>query len=114
MKITVDSTYVLADEFKAFDRDYYTMYGYEAMLNFYDEIDPNMELDVIAICCEWDEFGNDCCLSFDDMLSDYGYLLDDEDEELEFEEKIKRIAEALEDDHNVITLSNGNYLVYCG
>lgn len=111
MKITVDSTFMFADAFRDMDRDYYSMDGYAALLSFYDEIDENMELDVIAICCEWNEYGNDCTLSFDDMLSDYGYLLDDEMEDDEMEDKITAIVDELENKTTVIELDNGNYLV---
>ena len=111
MKITVNSTFMFADVFRDMDRDYYSYDGYATLLNFYDEIDENMELDVIAICCDWDEYGNGCTLSFDDLLADKGYLLDDELEELEFDEKIDAIVEELENRTTVIHLDNGNYLV---
>ena len=54
MKITVD-TYDMKRKFEAYGRDYYTIKGLETILDFYNEIDENIEFDVIAICCECSE-----------------------------------------------------------
>lgn len=39
------------------NRDYYTFEGLESLLNYYNEIDENMEFDCIAICCDCTEYG---------------------------------------------------------
>ena len=49
---TINSAYALQEIFKDWNRDYYTIEAYETMLEFYDSIDVNRELDVIAICGE--------------------------------------------------------------
>ena len=59
------------------DRDYYSVNGLDALLEYYDEIDENMEFDPIAICCDCTEYGeHGAARSFSDMINDYGYLLD--------------------------------------
>ena len=84
MKITINSAYEMQAKFKEYDRDYFSVEGYEALLNYYDEIDPDMELDVIAICCGWHEYGtNDttrAAFDLEDLFNSYGYLLDDTEE----------------------------------
>ena len=44
-------------EFKKFDRDYFSLDGYQAILDFFDECDCGKatDLDVIAICCDFSE-----------------------------------------------------------
>ena len=55
MKKTFFNGYDLKEEFVNYERDYFSLDGYDALLNFYDEIDENMELDVISICGECTE-----------------------------------------------------------
>ena len=47
--------YDLQQEFVKMGRDYYSLDGYQAMLDLFDEVGNNTELDVIAICCEFNE-----------------------------------------------------------
>lgn len=75
MKITVDAS-IMKEYFVNCDRDYYTMEALETLVNWYDEIDEDMEFDPIAICCEWKEYGYTPCLTWNDLMSDYGYMLD--------------------------------------
>lgn len=44
-------------EFKKYDRDYFSLDGYQAILDFFDECDCGKatDLDVIAICCDFSE-----------------------------------------------------------
>ena len=105
MKMTMTAA-MMKEIFVNYDRDYYTVSGLEALLNFYDEIDENMEFDPIAICCDCSEFGEHCTLSFDDMINDYGYIMDCENFTAE------ELAEALEDHTTVLHVENGNYIVF--
>lgn len=106
MKMTVDAG-MMKEMFKNWNRDYYTYEGCETLLEFYDEIDENIEFDVIAICCDWNEYGETPCLKWKDFISDYGYLLEDEETaEMTDDEKINTIIEKLEDKTTVIKLSN--------
>lgn len=105
MKMTVDANMAL-EMFRSWDCDYFTYEALETLLNYYDEIDPNIEFDVIAICCEWDEYGDTPCLTWKDFLSDYDYILKDIDgaEELPEDEKIEAIIDELENRTTVIKL----------
>lgn len=73
MKKTL-TAYDLKEAFVEANRDYYSFDGLEALLDYYDEIDENMELDVIAICCDCTEYGDDIICTFQDLVNDYGYL----------------------------------------
>ena len=82
MKTTVD-IYDMKKKFIELDRDYYTFDGLEALLDYYDQVDENMEFDPIAICCDCTEYGDgkmvNAVLSFDDLVNDYGYLYPSEE-----------------------------------
>lgn len=120
MKITVD-VYDMKERFVAMDRDYYTFEGLESLLDYYDEIDENMELDVIAICCDCTEYGEGAVCSFDDLINEYGYkypveewLEDNALEENKFNKDlyIDSLIERLEDETTVLHVANGNYIVF--
>lgn len=110
MKITVD-VYDMKERFVAMDRDYYTFEGLESLLDFYNEIDENMELDVIAICCDCTEYGEGAACSFDDLISEYGYKYPVE-EWLDNDLYIDSLVERLEDETTVLHVANGNYIVF--
>ena len=125
--MTIDAG-IMQEMFRNYDRDYYSFSGYETLLDYYDEIDENMELDVIAICCDCSEYGENCTLSFDDMINDYGHMYtfeewkedvfiddDDDDDEMGEDEKedyIKALIECLESYTAVLHVPNGNYIVF--
>lgn len=44
---TINSAYALQKIFKDWNRDYYSIEAYETMLQFYDSIDENMELEFV-------------------------------------------------------------------
>ena len=102
--MTIDAG-MAQEMFKNYDRNYYTYEALETLLEWYDEIDPDMEFDVISICCEWDEYGETPCLDYDDLISDYGYLLKGEKLYQDKEDKIEEIIEELEERTTVIKLS---------
>lgn len=120
MKITVDVN-DMKERSEALDRDYYTYEGLEALLDYYDEIDENMEFDAIAICCDCTEYGEGAACSFDDLVNEYGYKypveewLEDEGlEENEFDndEYMTALVERLEYETTVLHVPNGNYIVF--
>lgn len=120
MKITVDVN-DMKERFEALDRDYYTYEGLEALLDYYDEIDENMEFDAIAICCDCTEYGDGAACSLEDLKNEYGYkypveewLEDNALEENEFDndEYIAALVERLEDETTVLHVPNGNYIVF--
>lgn len=111
MKMTIDAG-IAQEMFRNYDRNYYTHEALETLLEWYDNIDPDAEFDVISICCKWNEYGETPCLSWKDFVSDYGYLLSveewEENNEQEYNEDlyIDSLIEALEDKTVVLRLSN--------
>lgn len=102
----------MQNDFNSHGREnYFSDEGLEAIDNYYTEV----EFDVVAICCDWNEYGDGVVLGFDDFISDFGYLIDNEEveelEEKEKKEKIDAIFETLEDKTYCIELENGNILV---
>lgn len=102
--------------FERYDRDYYSIEGIEAIIDYYDEIDENMEFDVIAICCDCHEYGEGCALSFSDMISDYEAMVMDDYADTWYDmddgEKTSAIIAELERNTTVLHVSNGNYIVF--
>ena len=118
MKKTLD-VYDMKEEFEAAGRDYYTYEGLEALLAYYDEIDENMELDVIAICCDCTEYGDGAACSLSDLVSEYGYKytvsewMDDTGaDEYDEAEYIEALTSELENYTVVLPVRNGNYIVF--
>lgn len=107
MKITVD-TAMMKEYFVNWNRDYYTFEALETLLEYYDEVNPDMELDVIAICCDWNEYGNTPCLKWNDFISDYKHLLEDEEnvDNMTDEEKKDCLIEKLEEFTIIYRLSD--------
>lgn len=119
MKMTVNA-WTMKRTFEECDRDYYSMNGIDALLEYYDEIDENMEFDPVAICCDCTEYGgHGASCDFSDLVNDYGYLLnrdewmeenalDEYDEDL----YIDALVEVLEDHTTVLSVCNGNKIVF--
>ena len=67
----------LQKEFKSYDRDYYSLDGYQAILDLFEEIGDSQELDVIAICCDFTE------LEPNEIIDEYGIEIEDDEDEME-------------------------------
>lgn len=115
------NVYDMKDEFVKMNRDYYSFSGLKALLEFYNEINENMELNCIAICCDCTEYGEGAAYSFSDLINDYGYnytveeYKEDNDIETSEYDEIEYIAalvEVLECYTTVLKCSNGNYIVF--
>lgn len=89
--------------FREMNRNYFSPEGYDYLFEMFDDL--NMELDVIAICCDYVEHGDD-----EELLSEYGYMLDSCDEQ-DRDKRIEMLVERLEDATFLVRLSNGGYLV---
>lgn len=118
MKKTID-VYDMKEAFEAAGRDYYTYEGLEMLLGFYNEIDENAELDVIAICCDCTEYGEGAACSLSDLIDDYGYkypvaewMQDTGADEYDENEYIAALADELENHTIVFHVCNGNYIVF--
>ena len=73
---TINTARELRQEFISYDRDKYTYEAYQAIIEYFNEFD-NIELDVIAICCDFNES------SVDDIISDYSIYIENEDSKLD-------------------------------
>ena len=104
MKKEINSS-AFIDEFHAYKR--YDQFGYEALNALYDyfeEIDPDMELDVIAICCEYSVD------SWEDIASNY----DIDVEGLDESEAIDAVRDYLERNTTIVAeLKSPGMFVYC-
>lgn len=110
MKMTINNGMMLRELMIKCSRDYYSPAGYDALLGCYDEINPDMELDPVAICCDCTEYGEDVTCSIADMFADYGYLVEDEYEDND--DRLAALVDALEHETTVLELDNGNYIVF--
>ena len=107
MKITIDGMYA-KHMMRDWGRDYFTTTARDTIIEYYDEVDENTEFDPVAICCEWNEYGEGSALTINDFMNDYGYLLDDEDED---KKTVDRLLEIIEDHTYVTRLDNDNILL---
>ena len=76
MKTTISHASEFRDAFRRYGRD--DQFSYEALnmlYEYFEDVDPDMELDVIAICCEYSED------TLEDIANNYGIDLVDVDEE---------------------------------
>lgn len=91
--------YDLQKEFAKMDRDYFSLSGYDALINLFDETGVNTELDVIAICCEFTES------TPDDIRENYSNL-----DKIADADDISDLMDALNYYTIAILLDNGNIL----
>lgn len=121
MIIKVDA-WDLHDYMRRMNRDYWSFAGIAALLDYYDSIDPDYEMDCIAICCEFTEYGTDgACFSFDDFIKAYNeyypeneYRDDngmDDTDDIDTQEYAAAIAEKLEEYTTIIIADNDNIIV---
>lgn len=47
--------YDLREEFISYNRDKFSIEGYEAIIDYFDEFEEQKSLDVMAICCDFVE-----------------------------------------------------------
>jgi hypothetical protein len=56
MKLTIDTAGEFRDQFARCGRkDQFSYEGLELLFDYFEDCDPDMELDVIAICCDYVE-----------------------------------------------------------
>lgn len=112
MVYKIDGSY-MKKILQEWDRDYFSVSGCDALADFYDEINgENFEFDPVAVCCDCNEYGENAALSFDDMLNDYGYILEDAEDVEDDTDKISALVEELESRTTVLHVPNGNYIVF--
>ena len=111
MVVTINSAYDLCDYFRKWNRDYFSIDGYQYFLDFYPE---SHELDIPSICEEWTEYGNLSMFDFHDLVTEYGYMYPLEDtvyEDETDEDYLKELARVLDRRTLIIWLDNGDILL---
>ncbi len=87
MKLSIDNASEFRNQFVAYNRDNFSCQGYELLFDHFEEIDPDMVLDVIAICCDYNEDNPD------DIIANYSIDVEGMDED----EKIDAVRDYLND-----------------
>lgn len=78
----------------------FTVAGRRALFEMFEELSPDMELDPIAVCCDFTEYE-----SLEEWKQDYGYTPYDEDEDDE------DALQYLRDQTLVLELANGGLVI---
>ena len=109
MQKTITS-YDFEQEFRNADR--YDQFGYEALYALYDyfeELDPNMELDVISICCDYSVD------SWQDIAEQYSIdITDSEGNAMDEDDAIDAVRDYLNNNTCIVAeLKSPGMFVYC-
>jgi hypothetical protein len=89
----------------------FTREGLRALFEYLEEyeesINEELELDVISLCCEFAEYAN-----YEELIQDYGYLLEREDEQTQ-EEYNEALLEELQGHTQVVIINEdeGHYII---
>lgn len=103
MNITIDNASQFRDQFQHMGRK--DQFSYEALgllFDYFEELSPDMALDVIAVCCEYAE-----SMPLE-ILSDYGIELNEEEKE----DAIPAVIEYLENHTSIIGITDSGSIVY--
>ena len=104
MKQTIDTASQFRDEFHKMGRaNQFSYAGLEMLFDFLEEVDPDAELDVIAICCDYSED------SPESIANDYSIDIEDMDEG----EILDAVTEYLEHNSTVIGKTDAGNIVFC-
>lgn len=99
--VEINSEYELKKRLEGTNCDDFSLSGLKTIMDYINEfytVTP-YKFNVCEFGCEFDEYSTavGSTLDLDDLINDYGYLLDDEDEEDEDMETWERVARAIED-----------------
>ncbi len=100
----INSEYELKKRLEGTNCDDFSLFGLKTIMNYINEcytVTP-YKFNICEFGSEFDEYSNaaDSTLDLDDLINDYGYLLDDEDDEDDEDddtETWERVARAIED-----------------
>ena len=108
MKQTIQNASQFRDEFRQCGRA--DQFSYEAtnlLFDYFEEVDPDYDLDVIAICCEYSEE------SASDIARNYGIDLNDCDpEDSDYEEQCAAAVRAYLEAHTSVVGVTPSGIVY--
>lgn len=100
--ITIDNAYELKRRFEEANRDYFSVTACEALIEEFEALGENVELDIVAICCDYTE------AEPEDIYNDYENLEDiaeTKDEDGDIDEDA--LIDALNYHTYAIKLNNG-------
>ena len=90
--------------FHAHDRDdQFSYVGKRALFDYLDDLGGQIELDVIALCCDYIE------MPVDDIIADYSIQIDDDSDE---DAKLERVMDYLNDKTAVIGETNPGVILF--
>lgn len=111
MKTTVN-IYDFRDAFKNRNRDNFSYEGYELLFDYLEDIDPDMELDVIGICCDFSESdAYELIESYSIDLGEYAGV-DTETDENARDAVLAIVRGFLEDEGALVGVTDNNTFVY--
>ena len=111
---TIDNGWHLSRVFKECGRaDQFSRQAFEALHEYYDEFHESIELDVVGICCDWCEYDLETLEhDFDEVKDALAELRADDARDADDPSDMEvAIHEAMSDDHFVISVGGGNWLV---
>jgi hypothetical protein len=92
------------DAFRACGRaDQFSYEGLGILFDYLEEIDPDFDLDVIALCCDYSED------SPEDIAESYGIDLPEDQDEIEHKEIVRDYL----DNHTSVVGETPNGFIYC-
>jgi hypothetical protein len=95
------------DAFASYSRDNFSYEGYEILFNYFEEADPDMELDVVAIDCGY------CESTFEEFAEQYDIEVDEDIEDLDDrEEELKSLVIDFVTDQGSLVGVTGSTVVY--
>lgn len=101
--------YTMREVMRYYDRDYFSLDGYEALINFYNDNEIDYNLDPVELTIKWNEYtlGDGC------LYQDYGRFINDLPigESISDRERDTLTSYALEETTVVIRLPNKNVLI---
>ena len=77
---------------------------YDYLIELTEGIDEDLEMDIIALCCEWTEYDDD------ELVNTYGEFAN-VDDDTDDEEKLPLTMEYLEANTTILEVEGGSYLV---
>lgn len=101
--VEINSEYELKEQLEGTSYNDFSLFGLETIMNYLNECYTTYTFEPCGFGSEFTEFSDAAgsTLDLDDLINDYGYLLDeDEDEEDEEDEDMEtweRVARAIED-----------------
>lgn len=100
--VEINSAYELEKQLEGTSYNDFSIFGLETIMNYLDECytETPYEFEPCGFGSEFTEFSDayGSTLDLDDLINDYGYLLDDEDDENDDDmETWERVARAIED-----------------